>query len=67
MSEDKIGQLKAAIEVCENERQKFRVLHKASPIELSIYNAFTSAKNQLTSTLACVEDALDIYNKEKPR
>lgn len=61
---EKIEELKKAIEVCESMRGTASKLIKASPVQIHIYNVFTSAKIDLKSLLANLEDVLDIYNKE---
>lgn len=62
---DKVKKLKKAIEMADQLRGNTIVgpIVKASPIELAIYNIFTSAKRQLESELATAEDALGIYTK----
>ncbi len=56
-----IDKIKEAVKLCESQRQAYKLTAKSSPIEISIYNAFTRAKSELDGLLSVVEDAQGAY------
>lgn len=62
---EKLQKIEAAIELAEKGRGNASQLLKASPIEISIYNAFTNTKRDLIGLRSTTEDALGIYMKKE--
>jgi hypothetical protein len=52
-----LEEIDAAIKLAESGRGTAQGLVKASPVQIGIYNAFTTAKNQLQQLRAVVKDA----------
>jgi hypothetical protein len=55
--------LKEAISDCDKWRKHYKITD-ATPNQLHLYNIFTSAKGQLSSHLACIEDFGKTYMTE---
>lgn len=62
---DMLEEIERAIELAEQGRGTSSKLQKASPIQIHIYNVFTTAKRELGNLKATVEDAQGVYMKGK--